>query len=211
MGIYFPLYDALAADLAAGPAGGQAPLVAGALARTAAVLCTSPLELVRTRMQVGSPGGSTGSTMSSALRSRMKRGSGTAGMSHRSPVARAAAALPAYAPGASARMRAHALAFSLSISLLTALNIGGKLRLCEPDVRGLHRVRLEEGQCTCACTSISYDRAMLMWCKQPLHRQRCIWRSQPQRALLPRVPARDRRLLGCRACGRTFRQRHPRA
>ena len=51
MGIYFPLYDALAAELAQGPAGAQAPLVAGAVARTAAVLCTSPLELVRTRMQ----------------------------------------------------------------------------------------------------------------------------------------------------------------
>jgi solute carrier family 25, member 39/40 len=52
VGIYFPLYDALAAELAKGPAGAQAPLVAGAVARTAAVLCTSPLELVRTRMQV---------------------------------------------------------------------------------------------------------------------------------------------------------------
>lgn len=52
MGIYFPLYDALAAELAKGPAGAQAPLVAGAVARTAAVLFTSPLELVRTRMQV---------------------------------------------------------------------------------------------------------------------------------------------------------------
>lgn len=55
VGIYFPLYDALAADLAKGPAGAQAPLVAGAVARTAAVLCTSPLELVRTRMQVIKP------------------------------------------------------------------------------------------------------------------------------------------------------------
>jgi Mitochondrial carrier protein len=52
VGIYFPLYDALAAELAKGPAGAQAPLVAGAVARTAAVLFTSPLELVRTRMQV---------------------------------------------------------------------------------------------------------------------------------------------------------------
>ena len=51
VGIYFPLYDALAAELAQGPAGPQAPLLAGAAARTAAVLCTSPLELVRTRMQ----------------------------------------------------------------------------------------------------------------------------------------------------------------
>lgn len=52
VGIYFPLYDALAAELAKGSAGAQAPLVAGAVARTAAVLFTSPLELVRTRMQV---------------------------------------------------------------------------------------------------------------------------------------------------------------
>jgi len=55
VGIYFPLYDALAAELARGPAGQYAPLVAGAAARTAAVLCTSPLELVRTRMQVLPP------------------------------------------------------------------------------------------------------------------------------------------------------------
>lgn len=51
VGIYFPLYDALEQHLAASGAGGYAPLAAGGAARTIAVLCTSPLELVRTRMQ----------------------------------------------------------------------------------------------------------------------------------------------------------------
>lgn len=51
VGIYFPLYDALEQHLATGGAGSYAPLAAGAAARTIAVLCTSPLELLRTRMQ----------------------------------------------------------------------------------------------------------------------------------------------------------------
>ena len=54
VGIYFPLYDALQARLegAGGASAPYAPLLAGSAARTAAVLCTSPLELIRTRMQV---------------------------------------------------------------------------------------------------------------------------------------------------------------
>lgn len=55
VGIYLPLYDALLARLQAldSPAlpGSAAPLVAGTLARTAAVYCTAPFELVRTRLQ----------------------------------------------------------------------------------------------------------------------------------------------------------------
>lgn len=55
VGIYFPLYDALLARLQSlgGPSAPYSPLMAGIAARTAAVLCTSPLELIRTRMQVG--------------------------------------------------------------------------------------------------------------------------------------------------------------
>ena len=50
VGIYLPLYDLLNAEWASS-LGSAAPLYAGALARTVAVLCTSPLELIRTRMQ----------------------------------------------------------------------------------------------------------------------------------------------------------------
>ncbi len=50
VGIYLPLYDFLQAEWA-DSLGAAAPLYAGALARTVAVLCTSPLELIRTRMQ----------------------------------------------------------------------------------------------------------------------------------------------------------------
>lgn len=50
VGIYLPLYDLLNAEWASS-LGAVAPLYAGALARTVAVLCTSPLELIRTRMQ----------------------------------------------------------------------------------------------------------------------------------------------------------------
>ena len=49
MGIYLPLYDYLLTKMQR--LGPYAPLAAGAAARTAAVLCTSPLELIRTRMQ----------------------------------------------------------------------------------------------------------------------------------------------------------------
>lgn len=50
VGIYLPLYDHLQGEWATS-LGAAAPLYAGAFARTVAVLCTSPLELIRTRMQ----------------------------------------------------------------------------------------------------------------------------------------------------------------
>lgn len=50
VGVYLPLYDYLLAQLSG--LGWAAPLVTGATARTVAVLLTSPLELLRTRMQV---------------------------------------------------------------------------------------------------------------------------------------------------------------
>ena len=50
MGVYLPMYDYLNAKLYS--LGSYSPLVAGAVSRTAAVLVTSPLELLRVRMQV---------------------------------------------------------------------------------------------------------------------------------------------------------------
>lgn len=50
VGVYLPLYDYLMGHM--DRLGWYAPLVAGASSRTAAVLCTSPLELLRTRAQV---------------------------------------------------------------------------------------------------------------------------------------------------------------
>jgi solute carrier family 25 protein 39/40 len=52
VGIYLPLYDHLLEDLQGrGASSLYAPLLAGTLARTAAVYCTAPFELVRVRMQ----------------------------------------------------------------------------------------------------------------------------------------------------------------
>lgn len=51
VGIYLPLYDALLSELQQRQVGWSAPLWAGTAARTATVLCTAPLELVRTRLQ----------------------------------------------------------------------------------------------------------------------------------------------------------------
>lgn len=51
VGIYLPLYDYLLEEARHGGAGAAAPLAAGTLARTAAVYCTAPFELLRTRLQ----------------------------------------------------------------------------------------------------------------------------------------------------------------
>lgn len=52
VGIYMPLYDYTRGALQPELGASLAPLTAGALSRTAAVLCTAPLDLLRTRMQV---------------------------------------------------------------------------------------------------------------------------------------------------------------
>ena len=54
VGIYMPLYDYTRGALQPQLGASLAPLTAGALSRTAAVLCTAPLDLLRTRMQVRS-------------------------------------------------------------------------------------------------------------------------------------------------------------
>ena len=54
VGIYLPLYDYCLGGLW-GPTGMYAPLLAGSIARVVAVMCSAPLELMRTRMQVRSP------------------------------------------------------------------------------------------------------------------------------------------------------------
>jgi solute carrier family 25 protein 39/40 len=51
VGIYLPLYDYLLEEARREGAGAMAPLAAGTLARTAAVYCTAPFELLRTRLQ----------------------------------------------------------------------------------------------------------------------------------------------------------------
>ena len=51
VGIYLPLYDYLMAEGQKIGAGALSPLLAGTLARTAAVYCTAPFELIRTRIQ----------------------------------------------------------------------------------------------------------------------------------------------------------------
>ena len=53
VGIYLPLYDYCLGRLW-GPTGMYAPLLAGSIARMVAVMCSAPLELMRTRMQVRS-------------------------------------------------------------------------------------------------------------------------------------------------------------
>lgn len=54
VGIYLPLYDYCLGGLW-GPTGMYAPLLAGSIARVVAVMCSAPLELMRTRMQVRRP------------------------------------------------------------------------------------------------------------------------------------------------------------
>jgi solute carrier family 25, member 39/40 len=51
VGIYLPLYDYLLEGAQQQGVGAAAPLVAGTLARTVAVYCTAPFELIRTRIQ----------------------------------------------------------------------------------------------------------------------------------------------------------------
>jgi solute carrier family 25 protein 39/40 len=51
VGIYLPLYDYLLEETQQQGVGAAAPLLAGILARTVAVYCTAPFELVRTRIQ----------------------------------------------------------------------------------------------------------------------------------------------------------------
>ncbi|KAL4553612.1 hypothetical protein Ndes2526B_g03448 [Nannochloris sp. 'desiccata'] len=51
VGIYLPLYDYLLEGAQQQGVGAAAPLLAGTLARTVAVYCTAPFELIRTRIQ----------------------------------------------------------------------------------------------------------------------------------------------------------------
>lgn len=54
VGIYLPCYDLLNEHASAAGLGSFSPVLAGSLARSLAVICTGPLELVRTRMQAAS-------------------------------------------------------------------------------------------------------------------------------------------------------------
>ena len=65
--LYLPLYDHLLKEL--GPSNPYAPLLAGSLARTVSVVATSPLDLLRTRIQAA--GGA--STIQSPLMTALQR------------------------------------------------------------------------------------------------------------------------------------------
>jgi hypothetical protein len=53
--MYLPAYDKLSSYFNAQGAGSLSPLLAGSCARTAAVLATSPVELLKTRLQTAPP------------------------------------------------------------------------------------------------------------------------------------------------------------
>lgn len=78
VGIYLPLYDSLLVDLQRIGAGGSAPLLAGTLARTAAVFATAPFELIRTRVQAAK----TPARLSIVQASPTSLSAGTALLSH---------------------------------------------------------------------------------------------------------------------------------
>lgn len=63
--LYLPLYDHLLAEM--GPSSAWAPLAAGALARTVSVVATSPLDLLRTRIQAAGASNTAHSPFTTAL------------------------------------------------------------------------------------------------------------------------------------------------
>ena len=71
VGIYMPLYDSCLREAkSAGLEGALSPMVAGTVARTCAVLCTAPMEMVKTRLQSMSPKhGGEGGTLLHEVRS----------------------------------------------------------------------------------------------------------------------------------------------
>jgi len=74
--IYLPLYDATLDALRTAGTGAAAPPLSGALARTAAVLATSPFEYVRTRVYAPVAGGQRPPTAWTELRSALATRSG---------------------------------------------------------------------------------------------------------------------------------------
>lgn len=66
--LYLPLYDHLLKEI--GPSSPYAPLLAGALARTVSVVATSPLDLLRTRIQAA---GGASSAQQSPLMTALQR------------------------------------------------------------------------------------------------------------------------------------------
>jgi solute carrier family 25 protein 39/40 len=71
VGVYLPLYDYLLEKLQQEQAGAVAPLAAGTLARMAAVYCTAPFELARTRLQAAP---SQGTVQAAAVAAGMQAG-----------------------------------------------------------------------------------------------------------------------------------------
>ncbi|PNW81954.1 hypothetical protein CHLRE_06g267800v5 [Chlamydomonas reinhardtii] len=73
VGVYMPLYDHLLARISTAPAvAPYAPVLAGSISRTLAVLLVGPLELVRTRQQGGAAGAGAARTAWGALRETLR-------------------------------------------------------------------------------------------------------------------------------------------
>ncbi|KAG2435585.1 hypothetical protein HYH02_011878 [Chlamydomonas schloesseri] len=103
VGVYMPLYDHLLGRISSTAPPGllpYAPVLAGSVARTLAVLLVGPLELVRTRQQGGAAGAGSATTAWGALRETLRDTTATATAGGAGAGAGASAATAATGSGA---------------------------------------------------------------------------------------------------------------